>query len=480
MIGRARAIGIGIPSQVAPTLRLVRVVAVTLAAALAAVTAGDAPRAETKPAAATRAVFVQSYWTGSRYTGPPSYLCAAAPGAQPMSIPGRNHRVAMPEFSPDGWKVAYVGDGGSIQVASPDGSDAQRVAFGDEPAWMPDGLRLVYSRYDGESGTSELVIQPIRGGPPTGLTAGGDDRRAAVSPDGSRIAFDRLAGGRSTLHLLTLADGSLRQLGEGSAATWAPDGRTIVYSTARAGPLRVLDVDSSAPSLPLAGTEGGGSPALSPDGTTLLFARSGDIWLVRANGGEARNLTHSPVQEADPTWQHLGTDTYPAGSDVPCVIAGTPGRERLVGSKYTDTFFDGAGDDVIVGGRGADVVFDADGDDRIDGGPGDDHVVLRKGRNTVHAGTGADHVHELLPPTNRLSQRIDGGPGDDRLRGGPGSDVLIGGGGADLLHGDAGNDRFYARDGQRDRIAGGIGTDLAFADRSDRVVAVERRHPARR
>src|SRR5262245_37980713 len=53
------------------------------------------------------------------------------------------------------------------------------------------------------------------------------------------------------------------------------------------------------------------SPAWSPDGQMIAFSstRSGnpDIWVIPANGGEARQLTSHPAPDFEPTWSPDGT-----------------------------------------------------------------------------------------------------------------------------------------------------------------------------
>ncbi|OPX22925.1 MAG: hypothetical protein B1H03_03155 [Planctomycetales bacterium 4484_113] len=48
------------------------------------------------------------------------------------------------------------------------------------------------------------------------------------------------------------------------------------------------------------------SPALSPDGNQLAFAYQGDVWVVRAEGGQARRLTVSTAYESRPVWSPDG------------------------------------------------------------------------------------------------------------------------------------------------------------------------------
>jgi Protein of unknown function (DUF3131)/Putative glucoamylase/RTX calcium-binding nonapeptide repeat (4 copies) len=84
-----------------------------------------------------------------------------------------------------------------------------------------------------------------------------------------------------------------------------------------------------------------------------------------------------------------------------CTVTGTPGDDRLYGSRRDDVICGLGGDDVVRSGGGDDALFGDAGDDRLDGGDGGDTLY--------------------------------GGDGDDRLRGERGTDVASGGPGADAL-----------------------------------------------
>jgi hypothetical protein len=96
----------------------------------------------------------------------------------------------------------------------------------------------------------------------------------------------------------------------------------------------------------------------------------------------------------------IGVEEFSA-SPRPCTITGTPGDDRLRGTR---------GDDVICG---------LGGDDEIDGRDGDDALMGDAGRDRIEGGDDDDTLY--------------GGEGDDRLDGEDGRDVLSGGPGADSL-----------------------------------------------
>src|SRR5262249_28411028 len=105
-------------------------------------------------------------------------------------------------------------------------------------AWDASGRRFavaalsrgqpVVTIVDTQSGAIEREI-PVRGVEQT--------FSPTWSPDGRYIALSALKGGQSDLYLLTLEDGSVRQLTHDLFAdlqpAWSPDGRTIAFATDR-------------------------------------------------------------------------------------------------------------------------------------------------------------------------------------------------------------------------------------------------------
>jgi len=85
------------------------------------------------------------------------------------------------------------------------------------------------------------------------------------------------------------------------AAFAGPNGR-IAFESFRDGPAEVYTMkadDSDERRL----TFGGGTdPAVSPDGEKILFERSGDVFVINADGTGQTNLTNSSSGEGDPSW----------------------------------------------------------------------------------------------------------------------------------------------------------------------------------
>src|SRR4051812_30733352 len=106
----------------------------------------------------------------------------------------------------------------------------------------------------------------------------------------------------------------------------SPDGRTLVYGLSftdwKLGRLVYhlwrQDVGGGAP-VQLTFTEGGDTPILqfSPDGTTVLFIRDRQLWLLPLDGGEPRALTRHATGPSDPQWSPDGKAVYFIATDAP-------------------------------------------------------------------------------------------------------------------------------------------------------------------
>jgi dipeptidyl aminopeptidase/acylaminoacyl peptidase len=154
--------------------------------------------------------------------------------------------AGAPDWSADGTKIVYesnqTGDY-RIWVMNADSSGQRRLAddpgYADlDPAWSPDGKRILFSRCTEQPGGSgcDLEVMNAAG---TGMRrlAGGHWTyvRGQYSPDGRRIVVGADRGGLLSALWVMRADGTdLRRITRPSLQAfwpgWSPDGRRIVFT----------------------------------------------------------------------------------------------------------------------------------------------------------------------------------------------------------------------------------------------------------
>ena len=117
----------------------------------------------------------------------------------------------------------------------------------------------------------------------------------------------------------------------------SPDGRSVAYMLATADwTLNRLSYhlwrQNTTGGAPVALTSGApgeipGNTRWSPDGSSILFARAGQLMLIPASGGDARAVTKHATNVAAPAWSPDGRTIYFTAQDPP--TAADRERERL-------------------------------------------------------------------------------------------------------------------------------------------------------
>ena len=131
------------------------------------------------------------------------------------------------------------------------------------------------------------------------------DASPAWSPRGETIAFVSNRG-RGGLFLIRSDGHGIRRISTpgGSNLAWSPDGTKLALE--RDDGLYVVGAKGGAPTR-LLRVRGASEPAWSPDGKWIAFSKelpdlSTAIYIVPANGGQARRLAPPPLPKSDPRW----------------------------------------------------------------------------------------------------------------------------------------------------------------------------------
>ena len=137
-----------------------------------------------------------------------------------------------------------------------------------------------------------------------------------LSPDGRQLLVT-VGGPSESLWLYNLAQGLFTQVtydGSNSFPVWAPDGRHVVFSSNRAGPLNIFraELGSASPPERLAPSELTQVPgSWSPDGVTLAFVErhptaGRDIWMLKMGNRKPQPFLAGMFDETTPRFSPDG------------------------------------------------------------------------------------------------------------------------------------------------------------------------------
>ena len=99
----------------------------------------------------------------------------------------------------------------------------------------------------------------------------------------------------------------------------------------------------------------------------------------------------------------------------PVTILGTPGADKLRGTRKRDVISALGGNDQVRGGRGKDVICGGGGNDRLRGGRDKDRLAGQQGKDRLNGGSpGNQGAHR---PGKKRGDVCAGGRGKDRNRG---------------------------------------------------------------
>lgn len=265
------------------------------------------------PVATIELTAVSEIWVGDTYS-----LLATPRDSNGTALPGRaiswsssNDQVASIDAS---GRLSALAIGTTTITATSEGKQsAIDVAVSD--------VDLLYEGFLG--GFSEMLVLPRDGQPTRVLPEGFAVMGPVPSPDGSRIAFvaTETPSSASDIYVVNRDGTGLERLTSDSTTddnpSWSPDGTKIAFRSFRAlrsGDIWVMNADgSNAVNLTpdaLADTTHERRPAWSPDGTRIAFASnrggSSDIWTMRADGTDAQQLTNTVEFDTEPSWSPDG------------------------------------------------------------------------------------------------------------------------------------------------------------------------------
>ncbi|MEA2427451.1 MAG: TolB protein [Thermoleophilaceae bacterium] len=405
-----------------------------------------------------------------------------------------------PSFSPDGAHIVFNRKDGTVRhIYVMDGNGANQhqltnTADGDTNAvYSPDGSKIAFARSPSSGSPRIWVMNADGSGQAAVSTPGSGERDASPdwAPDGASIAFSRLESGAGKRRIWMMAangDNQHRVADPGSTLAdaepaFSPEGTQLAFERDDAsfiGPIEVAGTDGSAPHAVTGGTTFDYRPAWQP--AAPVFTSQAGIVGSAVNG---HTLTATPAAARGggaTTLQWLACDKL---GNTCAPIAGATGQAyvlrsadigRTVRLRQTQTNRPGATStdsaptavvapnparcsNVFRGTRRADRFRGTTGGDLFNGLGGNDVLRGGAGADCLSGGSGKD--------------KLSGGPGNDRLSGGAGKDVISAGSGRNTVSGGAGDDKINVRNGRKDVVSCGAGSDSVRADRVDKLRACE-------
>ena len=232
----------------------------------------------------------------------------------------------QPSLSPDRTRIAFSSNrGGSydLYLMDGDGKNPRRLTTDPgnegEPAWTPDGSRIVYTATL-KGGQPQLYVLRPDGKPPRALTTGpGGNHSPAASADGRTLAFVSTRDGNQEIYLMPPDGGEARRATNTdrreSHPRFLPNG-DLVFAVERGGRSKGSRV------VRLAGTEGEGETLLETDAVIGGLAVSRDGNRVAYVVGRLTDAARRRAQF------HLFVQPLGAGS-VPATVTLRPGEQVL-------------------------------------------------------------------------------------------------------------------------------------------------------
>ena len=208
---------------------------------------------------------------------------------------------AAPLLSPDGTKITFRRElnPSNVFVMNVDGSSQIGLAPGKRAEWSPDGSKLALV-------SDSLGVLNSDG---TGRHFFGVGASYVTwSPDGSKLAYVSTGlGGQAANDIYTITSngtGAQRITTDGvsrNSLAWSPDGTKLLYSTSQG--VYFINVSGGG----LASPTTGRNARWSPDGQRVIFVTDAydgneEIYTVRLDGTDPKNLSHDSADESDPDW----------------------------------------------------------------------------------------------------------------------------------------------------------------------------------
>jgi TolB protein len=260
----------------------------------------------------------------------------------------------MLAYSPNGEQLAFTDDDRNLVLMNGDGTGIRKVLDSGgkvivSPTWSPDGRYIAFAIggfFERPVVPAQLALIRPDGSGLRMLTEGkASSGFASWSPDGKRLVYRVMGDGQQGLRILTLDDGKVATLTNeyDTFPVWSPRGDRIAFCSFRDGDYDIYTMRPDGSDVrKLTNSHGNDAhPIWSPDGNWIVFSSSrkgfkdeamlnewgpqpyGDLYVMRADGSDVRQLTDNQFEEATGAWRPEPARTAPR------LVARPVAREKI-------------------------------------------------------------------------------------------------------------------------------------------------------
>jgi Tol biopolymer transport system component len=236
---------------------------------------------------------------------------------------------SRPLLSPDGRKLAFLGDDGiyALDLGTRQRRRLVRIRGIARPlvrelAWSPDGRRIGYVPTADDAAPRRIFVVAARSGRPVsaGPCASSEGSCFAWAPDGQQLAVVR---NERDLYVIRVGRRAARRIGRDARfPSWSPDGRWIAYSSRR------LMLVRASGGRPRQIWSRGGPSTWAPDSKALAVNAAGIVFRLSPGRGRARRLGALGGENTGLMWSPRGRWIATATSGRFVELLSTTGRGR--------------------------------------------------------------------------------------------------------------------------------------------------------
>ncbi|HVO30245.1 MAG TPA: hypothetical protein VMV18_05900 [bacterium] len=250
--------------------------------------------------------------------GSKELFTAAFDGTEEQQVTKNRSINIAPSWSPDGKKIVFT----SYVRAHPDlylydrGQDkffrvSAREGINIGGVWAPVG-RVIAATLSPETGNPDIYLMQEDGKGLKRLTDHyGNDVNPTWSPDAQRIAFVSDRGGSPNIYVMSQAGTNQTRLTfENNGAVkdnenpnWSPRGDRIAFQGRVNGAWQIFTMKPDGTDAHAVTSQGSNEdPSWSPDGRMLAFIHDGKVWVMEADGSNARAVSTGSGTFANVAW----------------------------------------------------------------------------------------------------------------------------------------------------------------------------------